>query len=88
MMTFFVEGQKIIHDPIHVVADTYNYLEAKVEFLTSEWLGLTDIWLHFRCGLSVFEVLLVDGKVTADNQVNLTAGDWVVYLHGVIRDGI
>ena len=86
MIEFYVSGQNLrVYTPV-VAADTLNYLTAKVWFLGDEWDGYTR-WLHFRrgegAGTEVYDLIL-DGNdgITADKGLNLTEGEWTVYLSG------
>lgn len=62
-------------------ADTIDYLTAKFSFLSSDWEGLVK-YAHFRQGDKRYSVQLVDDKVDETEHLNLTAGEWEVYLHG------
>ena len=86
MIEFYVSGQNLrVYTPV-IAADTLNYLTAKVWFLGDEWAGYTR-WLHFRrgegVGTEVYDLIL-DGNdsITEDKGLNLTAGEWTVYLSG------
>ena len=86
MIEFYVSGQTLrVYTPV-IAADTLNYLTAKVWFLGNDWDGYTR-WLHFRkgegAGTEVYDLIL-DGSdsITEDKGLNLTAGEWTVYLSG------
>ena len=86
MIEFYVSGQNLrVYTPV-IAADTLNYLTAKVWFLGNEWDGYTR-WMHFRRGegpgAEVYDLIL-DGSdtITEDKGLNLTAGEWTVYLSG------
>lgn len=86
MIEFYVSGQNLrVYTPV-IAADTLNYLTAKVWFLGDEWEGYTR-WLHFRRGegpgAEVYDLIL-DGSdaITEDKGLNLTVGEWTVYLSG------
>lgn len=86
MIEFYVSGQNLrVYTPV-IAADSLNYLTAKVWFLGDEWDGYTR-WLHFRkgegVGTEVFDLIL-DGSdsITEDKALNLTTGEWTVYLSG------
>ena len=62
-------------------ADTIDYLTADFSFLTSDWDGLVK-YAHFKQGEHRYSVQLTDDKVTESDHLNLTEGEWTVYLHG------
>lgn len=64
-----------------------QYLTAKVVCETEDWTG-REIKAMFGQGCTVHEVSVTDGEITAKQQLNLTAGDWRVWLVGnSARDG-
>lgn len=86
MIEFYVSGQSLrVYTPV-IAADTLHYLTARVWFIGDEWAGYTR-WLHFRRGegpgAEVYDLIL-DGSdcITEDKGLNLTAGEWTVYLSG------
>lgn len=76
-----IKGQtlEIYHNKI--VADSIDYLTAEFTFATNEWNGFTK-WVHFKKGDKVFDILLSDNKIDKKSHLNLSAGEWEVYLHG------
>lgn len=90
MIEFYVSGQNLrIYTPV-IAADSLNYLTVQVWFLGREWDGYTR-WAHFRRGegpgAEVYDLILDrDDRITEDRSLNLTCGEWTVYLTGV-RDG-
>lgn len=87
MINGFVKGQslKLMH-PL-TVADTVDYLEAKFYFQSAEWNGLAK-WAHFRQGDKVYDVMLKNGRIERTDHLNLSAGNWDVYLHGNGEGGV
>lgn len=90
MIELYVSGQNLrVYTPV-IAADTLNYLTAQVWFLDRDWEGYTR-WVHFRKGegpdAEVFDLLL-DGldRITEDKGLNLSGGEWTVYLSGVKED--
>ena len=90
MIELYVSGQNLrIYTPV-IAADTLNYLTVQAWFLGNDWDGFTR-WVHFRRGegpgAEVYDLIL-DGndRVTEDKGLNLTSGEWTVYLSGN-RDG-
>ena len=86
MIEFYVSGQNLkFYTPV-IAADSLNYLTAKVNFSDAEWDGYSK-WLHFRhdeelSGVT-FEAQLNDNnEITEDKSLNLTVGQWEVYLTG------
>lgn len=87
MIEFFVSGQSLkFYTPV-IAADSLNYLTAKVNFSDTDWDGYSK-WLHFRkgeeLGAETFDLQLGDNdEITAEQQLNLTIGEWEIYLTGV-----
>lgn len=87
MIEFFVSGQSLkFYTPV-IAADSLNYLTAKVNFSDADWDGYSK-WLHFRkgeeLGAETFDLQLGDNdEITAEQQLNLTIGEWEIYLTGV-----
>lgn len=89
MQLFFTaDGQRLfLAKKETVVADSINYLTARVDFLEKDWYGL-EKWMHFSLGDKHYVINLIDDQITADRGVNLCAGDWTVYMHGnIIENG-
>lgn len=91
MIELYVSGQNLrIYTPV-IAADSLSYLTAKVWFLGDEWDGYTR-WAHFRKGEGpgalVYDLILDgDDRITEDKSLNLTSGEWTVYLTGVREGG-
>ena len=86
MIEFYVSGQNLKYFTPVVAADSLNYLTAKVNFDGSEWDGYSK-WLHFRqdeeLGADTYDLQLnEDNEITADQRLNLTVGQWEIYLTG------
>lgn len=82
MMEFYVSGQSLKFFTPAVAADSLNYLTAKVNFTDSHWDGASK-WLHFRRGDKVYDLELDEkDEISADQQLNLTVGQWEIYLTG------
>jgi len=62
-------------------ADTIDYLTADFSFLTSDWDGLVK-YAHFARGDERYSVQLTDDEVREEDHLNLSSGEWTVYLHG------
>ena len=82
MMEFYVSGQSLkMFTPV-IAADSLKYLTAQFHFTGDEWDGYTR-WAHFRKGETVYDIEL-DGEdcITEEDALNLTAGEWEIYLTG------
>ena len=86
MIEFYVSGQRLrVYTPV-IAADTLNYLTAKVNFSDTKWDGYSK-WLHFRQEQEendlVYDIALDENdEITADDALNLTIGEWEIYLTG------
>ena len=76
-----VKGQSLVLSYPVTVSDTIGYLTAEFIFLEHDWDGLCK-WAHFKKGEEAYAVQLHDGRITGDDHLNLSAGEWDVYLHG------
>ena len=82
MMEFYVSGQSLkMFTPV-TAADSLKYLTAQFHFTGDDWDGYTR-WAHFRKGETVYDIEL-DGEdcITEEDALNLTAGEWEIYLTG------
>ena len=82
MMEFYVSGQSLkMFTPV-TAADSLKYLTAQFHFTDDDWDGYTR-WAHFRRGETVYDIEL-DGedRITEEDALNLTAGEWEIYLTG------
>lgn len=82
MMEFYVSGQSLkMFTPV-TAADSLRYLTAQFHFTGDEWDGYTR-WAHFRKGETVYDIALGgDDRITEEDALNLTAGEWEIYLTG------
>lgn len=82
MMEFYVSGQSLkMFTPV-TAADSLRYLTAQFHFTGDEWDGYTR-WAHFRKGETVYDIALDgDDRITEEDALNLTAGEWEIYLTG------
>lgn len=86
MIEFYVSGQTLKFFTPVIAADSLNYLTAKVNFTDAEWDGYSK-WLHFRqdeeLGADTIDLQLNENnEITADDHLNLTVGQWEIYLTG------
>jgi len=68
-----------------IVSDTINYFEAEFTFLTTDWDDCVKT-AYFTDGTTVYDVELVADEITADKHLNLSAGNWTVYVVGIDTD--
>lgn len=86
MIEFYVSGQTLKFFTPVIAADSLNYLTVKVNFTDAEWDGYSK-WLHFRqdeeLGADTYDIQLnEDNEIVAEDKLNLTVGQWEIYLTG------
>lgn len=82
MMEFYVSGQSLkMFTPV-TAADSLKYLTAQFHFTDDDWDGYTR-WAHFRRGETVYDIELdEEDRITEEDALNLTTGEWEIYLTG------
>ena len=82
MMEFYVSGQSLkMFTPV-TAADSLKYLTAQFHFTDNDWDGYTR-WAHFRRGETVYDIELdEEDRITEEDALNLTTGEWEIYLTG------
>lgn len=86
-ITLTANHQSLTAEYLPLAAESVQYLTAKVVCETEDWAG-REIKAMFGQGCTVHEVSVTGGEITAKQQLNLTAGDWCVWLVGnSARDG-
>ena len=82
MMEFYVSGQSLkMFTPV-TAADSLKYLTAQFHFTDNDWDGYTH-WAHFRRGETVYDIELdEEDRITEEDALNLTTGEWEIYLTG------
>ena len=86
-ITLTANHQSLTAEYLPLAAESVQYLTAKVVCETEDWTG-REIKALFGQGCTVYEVTVTGGEITANQQLNLTAGDWCVWLVGnSARDG-
>lgn len=86
-ITLTANHQSLTAEYLPLAAESVQYLTAKVVFETEDWTG-REIKALFGQGCTVYEIPVTGGEITAKQQLNLTAGDWRVWLVGnSARDG-
>ena len=82
MIELYVRGQNLTLTTPVIAADSLRYLRARVHFTAPGWEGLSR-WAHFKCGDTVYDIELDShDEITEKDALNLTAGEWIVYLTG------
>ena len=81
MIKGFVQGQTLKLAQTRVVADTIDYLIAKFHFQGEDWRGL-EKWMHLQQGEQLYVIKLTDDRTQKRDHLNLSAGEWAVWLHG------
>ena len=85
MIVGYINGQSLEIHHSKVVADTVDYLTADFVFQTNEWLGFRK-WVHFKKGEEHYQIMLSNDKVTKKDHLNLSQGEWEVYIHGSLEN--
>nr|DAZ67811.1 MAG TPA: hypothetical protein [Caudoviricetes sp.] len=86
-ITLTANHQSLTAEYLPLAAESVQYLTAKVVCETEDWTG-REIKAMFGQGCTVYEVPVTGGEITAKQQLNLSAGDWCVWLVGnSARDG-
>lgn len=86
-ITLTANHQSLTVEYIPLAAESVQYLTAKVVCETEDWTG-REIKAMFGQGCTVHKISVTDGEITAKQQLNLSAGDWRVWLVGnSARDG-
>lgn len=86
-ITLTANHQTLTAEYLPLAANSVQYLTAKVVCETEDWTG-REIKAMFGQGCTVYEVTVTGGEITAKQQLNLSAGDWCVWLVGnSARDG-
>lgn len=86
-ITLTANHQSLTAEYLPLAAESVQYLTAKVVCETEDWTG-REIKAMFGQGCTVHEISVTDGEITAKQQLNLSAGDWHVWLVGnSARDG-
>ena len=82
MMECYVSGQSLkMFTPV-TAADSLKYLTAQFHFTDDDWDGYTR-WAHFRRGETVYDIELDENdRITEEDALNLTTGEWEIYLTG------
>ena len=85
MIKFYIIDQTIRFSTPAIAADSLNYLECEFDFSGEGWEEASK-WAHFRQGETVFDIAIEDNLIAADKKLNLTIGEWEVYITGTVGD--
>lgn len=86
-ITLTANHQSLTAEYLPLAAESVQYLTAKVVCETEDWTG-REIKAMFGQGCTVHGISVTGGEITAKQQLNLSAGDWCVWLVGnSARDG-
>ena len=85
MIELYVNDQTLrMYTPV-IAADTLHYLTGAVHFTGGEWDGYSK-WIHFAqgegLGATEFDVALSDDAWDESAELNLTVGEWAVFVTG------
>ena len=87
MIEFYVIGQALRCSTPAIAAQSLKYLTARFSFSGSDWEGYSK-WAHFRQGETVLDFNLDENnEIKEDRELNLTRGQWDVYVTGNKEDG-
>lgn len=84
MLTGTIRAQQLMLRTPLIVADSINYLTAKFSF-DADWAGCA-VTAYFISGDKAIAAELTDGRITAEQGINLTAGRWELKLAGIRGD--
>ena len=87
IMRCTVRRQQLDVDVPTLVALTYDYINVKATF-SSEWAGMQK-WLHVRNVENqsiIAHVLFNNDEIGEDVGLNLSAGEWDVWIHGALYE--
>lgn len=85
MIKFYIINQTIRFATPAIAADSLNYLECEFDFSGEGWEEASK-WAHFRQGETVYDIAIEDNRISADKKLNLTIGEWEVYITGTVGE--
>jgi hypothetical protein len=83
VIKLFITGQKLVVETPLIVTDTIDYLEAQATFRTKDWDNAIK-WLHLSNGIDDYNQLFDNDIITKEKHLNLTTGEWTLFVHGTI----
>ena len=84
MIVGYINGQSLELHHSSVVEKSVDYLTADFQFMTNEWKGFRK-WVHFSKGDVHYQIELKNDKVLKTDHLNLSSGEWDVYIHGSLE---
>lgn len=84
MIVGYINGQSLELHHSNVVEKSVDYLTADFQFMTNEWKGFRK-WVHFSKGDIHYQIELKNDKVLKTDHLNLSSGEWDVYIHGSLE---
>lgn len=86
MIGGLIRGQSLRLSSPMIVADTIDYLTAQFVFQTGDWDGAVK-YSHWKCGDISYDIPLENDRIDNSAHLNLSAGEWSVWIHGEIYSG-
>lgn len=84
MIVGYINGQSLEIHHSNIVEKSVDYLTADFQFMTNEWKGFRK-WVHFSKGDIHYQIELKNDKVLKTDHLNLSSGEWDVYIHGSLE---
>lgn len=84
MIVGYINGQSLELHHSNIVEKSVDYLTADFQFMTNEWKGFRK-WVHFSKGDIHYQIELKNDKVLKTDHLNLSSGEWDVYVHGSLE---
>lgn len=84
MIIGYINGQSLELHHSKVVEKSVDYLTADFQFMTNEWKGFRR-WVHFCKGDIHYQIELKNDKILKTDHLNLSSGEWDVYIHGSLE---
>lgn len=84
MIVGYINGQSLELHHSSVVEKSVDYLTADFQFMTNEWKGFRK-WVHFSKGDIHYQIELKNDRVLKTDHLNLSSGEWDVYIHGSLE---
>jgi hypothetical protein len=85
MIDFYITNQSIRFASPVIAANSRDYLTASFHFSGEAWDGCSK-WVHFRQDETVYDLSIEDDALTAESHLNLSIGQWEVYITGTKGD--
>ena len=83
---FSVSHQKLtLAGRPYLIGNSRDYLTASFQF-SEDWTGLAKVAFFSKSKAKPYAFLLVDDAISADQHLNLSSGDWDVWMYGFAGD--